>query len=117
MSLSSRASSGKPKRQQVMQLVDQPGALADHGLQPPGDLPQDPQRRRQRGRRRALAECEAAAARASMASDFPIPEGCSYWVVVSGVQGGGLAGGANHELWRWDGERAEFIEVYCIDTY
>ena len=28
---------------------------------------------------------------------FPIPEGCSYWVVVSGVQWGGLAGGANHE--------------------
>jgi hypothetical protein len=27
------------------------------------------------------------------------------------------AGGANHELWRWDGERAEFIGLYCIDTY
>jgi hypothetical protein len=26
-------------------------------------------------------------------------------------------GGDNHELWRWDGERAEFIELYRIDTY
>jgi len=48
---------------------------------------------------------------------YPISEGCSYWVVVSGVQWGGLAGGANHELWRWDGNRAEFIEVYRIDSY
>ena len=49
--------------------------------------------------------------------DYPISEGSSYWVVVSGVQWGSLAGGANHELWRWDGRRAEFIDVYCIDTY
>jgi hypothetical protein len=49
--------------------------------------------------------------------DYPISEGSSYWVVVSGVQWGSLAGGANHELWRWDGRRAEFIAVYCIDTY
>jgi hypothetical protein len=48
---------------------------------------------------------------------YPIAEGSSYWVVVSGVQWGSLAGGANHELWRWDGRRAEFIEVYRIDTY
>lgn len=48
---------------------------------------------------------------------YPIPEGSSYWVVVSGVQWGSLAGGANHELWRWDGRRAEFIEVYCVDSY
>jgi hypothetical protein len=54
---------------------------------------------------------------ASIRQHYPIPEGCSYWVVVSGVQWGGLAGGANHELWRWDGERAEFIELYGIDTY
>ncbi len=53
----------------------------------------------------------------SIRRHYPIPEGSSYWVVVCGVQWGGLAGGANHELWRWDGRRAEFIEVYCIDTY
>jgi hypothetical protein len=53
----------------------------------------------------------------SIRRHYPIPEGSSYWVVVSGVQWGGLAGGANHELWRWDGRRAEFIEVYCVDTY
>jgi hypothetical protein len=53
----------------------------------------------------------------SIRTSYPIPAGNSYWVVVSGVQWGGLAGGANHELWRWDGTRAEFIEVYCIDTY
>lgn len=50
-------------------------------------------------------------------SSYPIPAGSSYWVIVSGVQWGGLAGGANHELWQWDGTRAEFIAVYCIDTY
>lgn len=49
--------------------------------------------------------------------EYPIPEGGSYWIVNNGVQWGSLAGGANHELWRWDGQRAEFIEVYCIDTY
>jgi len=48
---------------------------------------------------------------------YPIPEGNSYGVVVSGVQWGSLAGGADHELWRWDGQSAEFIEVYCITTY
>jgi hypothetical protein len=53
----------------------------------------------------------------SIRRDYPIPEGSSYWVIVSGIQWGGLAGGANHELWCWDGRRAEFIEVYCIDTY
>jgi hypothetical protein len=53
----------------------------------------------------------------SICRQYPIPAGSSYWVVVSGIQWGRLAGGANHELWRWDGRRAEFIEVYCIDTY
>jgi len=54
---------------------------------------------------------------ASIRQDYPIPEGCSYWLVESGLQWGSLAGGANRELWRWDGERAEFIEVYCVITY
>jgi hypothetical protein len=54
---------------------------------------------------------------ASIRENYPIPEGCSYWIVSSGVQWGSLAGGANHELWRWDGERAEFVEMYRIDTY
>jgi hypothetical protein len=53
----------------------------------------------------------------SIRRHYPIPEGSFYWVVVSGVQWGSLAGGANHELWRWDGRQAEFIEVYCVDTY
>jgi hypothetical protein len=39
----------------------------------------------------------------------PLPEGGSYWVVQSGTQWGTLAGGASDELWRWDGQRAEFI--------
>jgi hypothetical protein len=64
-----------------------------------------------------LGEGLAGEDEASIRQQYPIPEGCSYWVVVSGVQWGWLAGGANHELWRWDGERAEFIELYCIDTY
>jgi hypothetical protein len=48
---------------------------------------------------------------------YPIPTSNSYWIVVSGVQWGDLAGGANHELWRWDGKRAQFIEVCRVDTY
>jgi hypothetical protein len=48
---------------------------------------------------------------------YPIPAGSSYWVVVSGVQWGGLAGGANHELWRWDRTRAEFLAVYRVESY
>jgi hypothetical protein len=36
--------------------------------------------------------------------------GSSYWVVSSGVQWAPLAGGGDSELWRWDGQRAEFIE-------
>jgi hypothetical protein len=46
-----------------------------------------------------------------------IPEGCSYWFVESGVQWGSLAGGADEELWKWDGERADFIEVCSITSY
>jgi hypothetical protein len=48
---------------------------------------------------------------------YAIPEGCLYWVVTSGVQWGSLAGGANHELWRWDGTSAAFLECYGVDTY
>lgn len=54
---------------------------------------------------------------ARIRENYPIPEGCSYWELVSGVQWGSLAGGANHELWMWNGKTAEFIEVYCVDTY
>lgn len=43
---------------------------------------------------------------------YPISAGSSYWVVRSGVQWGPLAGGGDAELWRWDGQRAEFIEMY-----
>lgn len=46
-----------------------------------------------------------------------ISEGSSYWEVECGLQWGSLAGGANHEIWQWDGQRAEFIELYCVDTY
>jgi hypothetical protein len=34
------------QREEVMELVDEPGALADHSLEPTGDLTQDAQRRR-----------------------------------------------------------------------
>jgi hypothetical protein len=64
-----------------------------------------------------LREGLASEDEASIRQGYPIPEGCSYWVVTSGVQWGGLAGGAGHELWRWNGERAEFIELYGIDSY
>ncbi len=64
-----------------------------------------------------LTEGLAGQDEASIRQNHPIPDGCSYWVVVSGVLWGSLADGANHELWRWDGKRAEFVELYCIDTY
>lgn len=49
--------------------------------------------------------------------DYPIPAGSAYWRVVAGVAWGSLAGGANHELWRWDGARAEYVVTFQIDTY
>jgi hypothetical protein len=64
-----------------------------------------------------LKEALAGEDEVSIRQHYPIPEGCSYWVVVSGVQWGDLAGGANRELWRWDGKQAEFIELYSVDTY
>jgi len=49
--------------------------------------------------------------------EIPIHEECSYWTVESGVQWGSLAGGADEELWKWNGKRAEFIEVCSITSY
>ena len=40
---------------------------------------------------------------------YSIPPGSSYWVVDAGVQWGGLAGGVDEHVWRWDGERADFL--------
>jgi hypothetical protein len=48
---------------------------------------------------------------------YAIPAGCSYWVVTSGVLWGSLAGGANHELWCWDGTTTTFIETYGVTSY
>jgi len=53
----------------------------------------------------------------SSVETIPFQDGSSYWIVVSGCSWGGLAGGADHEVWRWDGRQAEFIETYCVDTY
>jgi hypothetical protein len=47
----------------------------------------------------------------------PLSGSSTYWEVVAGVQWGSLAGGANHELWRWDGQRAEPLGVTMISTY
>ncbi len=52
-----------------------------------------------------------------IAKNYPKPDGITYWVVTDGCQWGDLAGGANHELWKWDGANAEPIEVYAVDTY
>ena len=46
-----------------------------------------------------------------------LPGGSRYWEVISGVQWGWLAGGADHELWQWDGLRAESLGVYMVATY
>jgi hypothetical protein len=46
--------------------------------------------------------------------NYPIPEGSSYWFVVYGTQHGGLCGSHRQELWRWDGCRAEFMDVYSL---
>lgn len=47
----------------------------------------------------------------------PVPVGGAQWLITSGVRWGGLAGGADHEQWLWDGERAESLGIICIDTY
>jgi hypothetical protein len=47
---------------------------------------------------------------------YPIPAGSSYWMVGYGIQVGDLAGTGGHELWRWDGRRAEFVALYSLDT-
>lgn len=52
-----------------------------------------------------------------IAENYPEPDGFTYWVVTDGCQWGDLAGGADHELWKWDGISAEPIEVFCVDTY
>lgn len=49
--------------------------------------------------------------------EIPIPKGYSYWTVESGVIWGSLAGGADEELWKWDGKRAKFIEVCSVTSY
>ena len=47
----------------------------------------------------------------------PLPAGSSSWLVTAGVAWGGLAGGATHVFWAWDGTTASYISVYCIGTY
>jgi hypothetical protein len=47
----------------------------------------------------------------------PLPDGSAYWVVTSGVAWGSLAGGANHELWAFDGTAARLVEVLGVDSY
>lgn len=53
----------------------------------------------------------------NISAQYPIPAGGSYWVVTSGVAWGSLAGGANHELWAWDGSRAEKLGLAAVDSY
>lgn len=52
-----------------------------------------------------------------IAGNYPEPDGFIYWVVTEGCLWGALAGGASHELWKWDGTRAEAIEVISVDTF
>ena len=49
--------------------------------------------------------------------DYPIPPGSSYWIVVSGIAWGPLHGGCDSELWQWDGQRAQFIELLDAEVY
>jgi hypothetical protein len=42
---------------------------------------------------------------------LPAPEGTAYWMVAGGLEWGDLAGGVNHDLWRWDGRHAVFMET------
>jgi hypothetical protein len=49
--------------------------------------------------------------------NYPLPEGSTYWIVTDGTLYGSLAGGADHAVWRWDGEHAEVVEVYAVDTF
>lgn len=52
-----------------------------------------------------------------IAENYPRPDGFTWWVVTEGSRWGELAGGASHELWKWDGARAEAIKVISVDTF
>jgi hypothetical protein len=43
----------------------------------------------------------------------PPSAGSSYWILRSGVRWGPMMGGQTDELWRWNGERAEFTEIWA----
>ena len=45
---------------------------------------------------------------------YDIPTDGAYWVVDAGVRTGSLAGTSFDELWRWDGQRAEFIRGLSV---
>jgi hypothetical protein len=48
---------------------------------------------------------------------LPAPEGITYWMMSEGIAWGGLAGGATHDLWSWDGSQATWINTVAIDTF
>ena len=43
--------------------------------------------------------------------DNEVPEGCSPWLVNSGLRWGPLFGGAKTELWLWDGNNCKFVRI------
>ena len=50
-------------------------------------------------------------------SHYPIAEGCDYWVIESGLAWGSLAGGAEQELWCWNGSIATFLTDWTRITF
>jgi hypothetical protein len=56
-------------------------------------------------------------AKAYISRNHPAPQGFAYWDVISSESYGPLAGQANHELYSWNGTKAEFVETYCFDTW
>lgn len=55
--------------------------------------------------------------RAMVEPNLPAPRGTTFWLLTESLAWGGLAGGATHDLWRWDGSRAVFVETVAIDSY
>lgn len=49
-----------------------------------------------------------------VARNYTLPSSCAFWVVQTGWSGGPLAGGGRNDLWCWDGETAEHVDMYSV---
>ncbi len=53
----------------------------------------------------------------SVCDEYPIPQGSVYWFETWCSFAGDLAGSIEYNLWSWNGECAQFIINYALDTF